>query len=48
MKSRKCADANPKIITRIYDWDGKQVEISLCKQHSHDPDFDHFVMEEKI
>lgn len=48
MKSRKCADTNPKIITRIYDWDGKQVEISLCKRHRQDPDFSNFISEKKI
>jgi len=45
---RKCNDDNPKIIKRIYDWDGKRVEISLCESHQQDPDFFHYVSEEVI
>ncbi|AJM92190.1 hypothetical protein [Nitrosopumilus piranensis] len=45
---RKCLDDNPKTVKRYYDWDGQQVEISLCDSHQHDPDFSHFVSEEKI
>lgn len=45
---RFCVDDNPKIVKRFYDWDGKQVEISLCAQHKLDPDFSHFFQEEKI
>ena len=42
---RKCNDDNPKIVKRVYDWDGKHVEIDLCKIHRSDPDFDNFVTE---
>lgn len=45
---RQCDDNNPKTVKRIYNWDGKQVEISLCVQHKEDPDFSHFVKEEVI
>jgi len=48
MRPRICADDNPKIIKRFYDWDGKQIEISLCIKHCQDPDFSHFISEEKI
>ena len=43
---RQCADNNPKIILRKYNWDGKIVELSLCKQHIQDPDFSNFISEE--
>lgn len=46
--NRKCLDDNPKIVKRLYDWDGRQVEISLCQSHQQDPDFFHFVSETKI
>ena len=42
---RRCNDNLPKIVKRIYLWDGKQVEISLCKQHQQDPDFSGYVSE---
>ena len=45
---RSCLDDNPKIRKRTYDWDGKIVEISLCKIHCLDPDFSHYVSEEKL
>jgi len=45
---RKCDDPNPKIVTRYYNWDGKIVEFSLCESHIQDPDFDNFVLEEKL
>lgn len=48
MKSRQCDDPNPKIVKRIYQWDSKQIEISLCKQHLQDPDFSGFISETKI
>lgn len=48
MNPRQCNDNNPKIVLRKFDWDGKQIEISLCKSHQKDPDFSHFVSEEKI
>lgn len=43
--NRSCTDNNPKILTRIYNWDGKLVEINLCKDHIEDPDFQNFVRE---
>ena len=48
MKRRSCLDNNPKTVTRTYDWDDKIIQIDLCQQHQQDPDFDHFVLEEKI
>ncbi|NQV40192.1 MAG: hypothetical protein HQ505_06595 [Nitrosopumilus sp.] len=42
---RKCNDENTKIVKRIYDWDGKHVEIDLCEIHLSDPDFEYFVTE---
>ncbi len=45
---RQCDDNNPKTVKRNYNWDGKQVEISLCNLHKQDPDFSHFESEEKI
>ena len=48
MNPRKCADDNPKTVKRIYDWDGKCIEISLCKQHCQDPDFSHYVSETSL
>ena len=45
---RCCSDDNPKIVKRFYDWGDKQMEISLCAQHQKDPDFSHFVWEERI
>ena len=48
MKPRVCADNNPKIVLRKYDWDGKFIEISLCKQHMQDPDFAGFISETSI
>ena len=48
ISSRHCKDGNPKTVNRIYNWDGKLIEISLCEQHKQDPDFSHFVSEEKI
>lgn len=45
---KQCVDDNPKIIKRVYSWDGKQIEISLCAQHKEDPDFSHFVKEEVL
>jgi len=48
MNPRICADDNPKIVKRIFQWDLKQIEISLCSQHCKDPDFAHFISEEKI
>lgn len=48
MKPRQCNDDNPKIVLRKYDWDGKYIEISLCRQHLQDPDFSGFVSETKI
>ena len=47
MKGR-CFDENPKLVQRIYDWDGKRVEISLCENHMKDPDFQDFVSEYSI
>ena len=48
MKPRKCADDNLKIVKRVYDWDGKLIEIDLCKMHLSDPDFQDFVAEYQI
>lgn len=45
---RYCSDNNPKIVKRVYNWDGKRVEISLCEQHKEDPDFSHYILEEPI
>ena len=45
---RHCNDDNPKTIKRVYDWDGKFIEISLCKSHLQDSDFSDFISEEKI
>ena len=45
---RHCAEDNPKIVKRTYVLLTKHVEISLCEQHAHDPDFSHFISEEKI
>jgi len=42
---RKCNDDEPKIVKRVYDWDGKRVEIDLCRNHLSDPDFADFVTE---
>jgi len=42
---RSCFDSNPKIVTRVYDWDGKRVEIDLCEKHRSDPDFTKFIEE---
>lgn len=42
---RVCSDENPKTVKRIYNWDGKQVEIELCEDHRNDPDFSSFVSE---
>jgi hypothetical protein len=46
--TRICADNNPKVVTRIYNWDGKLVEINLCENHRDDPDFDGFIEEHQI
>jgi len=46
--NRICLDSNPKIIRRIYDWDGKTVKIDLCESHRLDPDFAHYVKEEEL
>ena len=43
-----CLDDNPKIVKRIYDWNGKLVQFKLCNIHLQDPDFANPVMEEKI
>ncbi|MDE1766942.1 MAG: hypothetical protein KGI27_11845 [Thaumarchaeota archaeon] len=43
--NRSCADNNPKVVTRIYNWDGKLVEINLCKDHLNDTDFQDFIKE---
>jgi len=40
-----CLDDNPKTVTRVYNWDGKEVRIELCEQHRKDPDFAGFVVE---
>lgn len=48
MNSRVCADDNPKIVKRKYDWDGRFIEISLCDVHQKDPDFAQYVSEELI
>lgn len=48
MNPRQCNDNNPKIVKRIYNWDGRQIEISLCESHQKDPDFSHFVSETRI
>lgn len=45
MKPRKCDDSNPKIVKRIYLWDNKRIEISICKQHQRDPDFSGHISE---
>lgn len=45
---RYCTDGNPKTIRRTYDWDGKIVQIDLCESHRIDPDFSHYVKEEKL
>ncbi len=45
---RSCLDNHPKIVKRVYDWDGKRVEIDLCKIHLSDPDFQDFVVEYQI
>ena len=46
--SRYCADDNPKIVTRIYDWDGRKIQIDLCKLHCKDPDFSNFISESEV
>ena len=48
MNPRKCADNNPKVVLRRYQWDDKIVEFSLCENHRRDSDFAHFISEEKI
>ena len=48
MNPRKCNDNNPKIVKRIYQWDLKQVEFSLCEQHKQDPDFAGYISEIQI
>jgi len=48
MKSRECADRYPKIVKRIFRWDDKTIEISLCEHHREDPDFSHFESEVAI
>ena len=45
MKKRSCSDDNLKVVTRVYDWDGKKVVIDLCEKHSKDPDFANFKRE---
>ena len=45
---RSCLDNNPKIVKRIYDWDGKRIEFNLCNSHLTDPDFSGYVKEEKL
>ncbi len=45
---RYCDDDNPKTVKRIYQWDDRTIEISLCDQHKHDPDFSHFESEVAI
>lgn len=42
---RCCIDENPKTVTRVYNWDGKEVRIDLCEEHCSDPDFANFVAE---
>ena len=46
--NRICADNNPKIVKRVYDWDGKLIQFSLCENHCNDPDFSNFISEEKL
>ena len=46
--TRECKDGNQKIVNRVYDWDGKLVEILLCEQHKQDPDFSYFVSEKQL
>lgn len=45
---RSCADDNPKTVTRVYNWDGRQVLIDLCEDHRKDPDFSNFVSEFRV
>ena len=45
MNPRICADDNPKIVLRRYNWDGEIVEFSLCKEHCQDSDFSNFISE---
>lgn len=45
---RKCFDKNPKIVNRVYNWDGKLVQFFLCESHCKDPDFSNFISEEKL
>lgn len=42
---RYCNDNNPKVVTRIYNWDEKIVEINLCEKCRNDPDFVSFISE---
>ena len=42
---RSCSDDNLKVVTRVYNWDGKRVEIDLCEKHRSDPDFSKFIEE---
>ncbi len=48
MNPRICADDNPKIVLRRYNWDGEIVEFSLCKEHCQDSDFSNFISETPI
>ena len=43
-----CFDNNPKIVKRLYDWNGKLVQFKLCKIHLQDSDFSDYISEEKI
>lgn len=45
MNPRICADDNPKVVLRKYQWDNTIVEFSLCEQHKNDPDFAGFISE---
>lgn len=42
---RCCVDNNQKIVTRVYNWDGREIRIDLCEKHRQDPDFSNFVSE---
>jgi len=43
-----CLDDNPKIVKRIYDWNGKLVQFKLCNIHLQDSDFSGYIFEERI
>jgi len=45
LRTRYCSDNNPKTVKRIFLEDGKPREYFLCINHSHDPDFQDYLIE---